>query len=115
MYLRLFPQVYNRSICECMWVSSVSGLFSSATNIVSIFVWAVFKGPIAPGGFKIGESGLRADEQKLHRPPSRIINVNEHITDRTTTLESAMLTAVNLDEFSSASTAQVWLMYTWRP
>lgn len=32
---------------------------------------------IAPGGFKIGESGLRTDEQKLHQPASRIINVNE--------------------------------------
>lgn len=31
---------------------------------------------VAPGGFKIGESGLRTDKQKLHQAARRIINVN---------------------------------------
>lgn len=42
---------------------------------------------IAPGGFKIGESGLRTDEQKLHQPAGRIINVNEQRAGRTTILD----------------------------
>ena len=29
---------------------------------------------VAPGGFKIGESGLRTDEQKLHQPTGRIFS-----------------------------------------
>ena len=42
---------------------------------------------IAPGGFKIGESGLRTDEQKLHQPAGRIINVHEQRAGRTTILD----------------------------
>lgn len=70
---------------------------------------------IALGGFKIGESGLRTDEQKLHQPARRIINVNEQCAGRTTLLEPAMLTAINLDEFSGAGPTRSWLMYTRRP
>lgn len=66
---------------------------------------------ITAGGFKIGESGFRTDVQKLHQPARRIINVNEQCARRTTILEPAMLTAINLDEFS----AWAWLMYTRRP
>lgn len=70
---------------------------------------------VAPGGLKIGESGLRTDEQKLHQPAGRIINVNEQRAGRTTILEPAMLTAINLDEFFGAGPTRSWLMHTRRP
>lgn len=72
---------------------------------------------IVPGGFKIGERGLGADDQKLHQPAGRIINVNEQRAGRTAILESMImiLTAIYLDEFSGAGSTQSWLMYTRRP
>ncbi len=70
---------------------------------------------VAPGGFKIGESGLRADEQKLHQPIGRIINVNKQRAGRITILVPAMLTAINLDEFSGAGPKRSWLIHMRRP
>ena len=66
-------------------------------------------------GASIGESGLRSDEQKLYQPARCIINVNEQCARRTTILEPAMLTAINLNEFSGTGPTRAWLMYTRRP
>lgn len=67
---------------------------------------------ITAGGFKIGESGLRTDKQKLHQPARRIINVNEQCSGRATILEPAMLAAINLDQLSGTGTPRTWLMYS---
>lgn len=58
----------------------------------------------------LGDSGLRTDEQKLHQPTGCIINVNEQCAGRTTPPELAMLTAINLDEFSSTDPTRSWLI-----